>query len=246
MKKLPFLLIPLVSLPLLARENIQDSRVRNQWILWGALVGGTAVVGTQDGRIQRRVPVFLDTRFARKLDLKDFGRQGTAFEVLGTPLSVLAVGGSFYLAGLLKDSESAKDAGFSVAEAFVVNSVLVLSIKEVVGRARPVSTSDSHRFKPFSANASFPSGHTSTAFSVATIVSDYYESPWASALSYGLAGLVGVGRVLQNKHWTSDVLVGAMLGYGSGSLVLRWKKKHDALSFGIYPTGQGIFLSRKF
>lgn len=67
---------------------------------------------------------------------------------------------------------------------------------------------------------SFPSGHTFTAFTSATLLHREYgeNSVWYSVGGYSIAGLVGVSRVLNNKHWASDVLAGAGFGIVSGNL----------------------------
>lgn len=63
-------------------------------------------------------------------------------------------------------------------------------------------------------NHSFPSGHTATAFMTATMLSKEYGhiSPWISIGSYSVATATGLMRVVNNKHWLSDVLTGAGVG----------------------------------
>lgn len=68
---------------------------------------------------------------------------------------------------------------------------------------------------------SWPSGHTATAFVGATILHKEYgmtRSPWYSVAGYGMATATGVMRVLNNRHWVSDVLSGAGIGIMSGEL----------------------------
>ena len=68
---------------------------------------------------------------------------------------------------------------------------------------------------------SFPSGHTATAFVAATIMHKEYgltRSPWWSVAGYGCATLTGIMRTLNNRHWISDVLVGAGIGVISADL----------------------------
>ena len=68
---------------------------------------------------------------------------------------------------------------------------------------------------------SWPSGHTATAFVGATILHKEYgltRSPWYSVAGYGVATATGVMRVLNNRHWISDVLSGAGIGIMSGEL----------------------------
>ena len=80
---------------------------------------------------------------------------------------------------------------------------------------------------------SWPSGHTATSFVGATILHKEYgltRSPWYSVAGYGLATATGVMRVLNNRHWVSDVMSGAgigilsaELGYAVGDLLFKGK-----------------------
>lgn len=80
----------------------------------------------------------------------------------------------------------------------------VQGLKHTTSVSRP-DGSDTH---------SFPSGHTAMAFMTATMLSkEYgYKSPWVSIGAYGLAATTGLMRVANNKHWLSDVMVGAGVG----------------------------------
>lgn len=72
-----------------------------------------------------------------------------------------------------------------------------------------------------STHNSWPSGHTATAFVGATILHKEYgltRSPWYSIAGYSLATATGVMRVLNNRHWISDVLSGAGIGILSTEL----------------------------
>lgn len=86
----------------------------------------------------------------------------------------------------------------------------VNTLKYTTKETRPDNTS----------NNSFPSGHTATAFMCATILHKEYgmKSPWYSIGGYTLAGLTGVTRQLNNRHWIGDVLVGAGIGMISTDL----------------------------
>ena len=68
---------------------------------------------------------------------------------------------------------------------------------------------------------SWPSGHTATSFVGATLLHKEYgltRSPWYSIAGYGVATATGVMRVLNNRHWVSDVMSGAGIGILSGEL----------------------------
>lgn len=99
----------------------------------------------------------------------------------------------------------------SAAMSYGIMAALVNGIKYTAKEMRPDGTS---------AN-SWPSGHTATAFVGATMLHKEYgltRSPWFSVLGYGTATATGVMRVLNNRHWISDVLSGAGIGILSGEL----------------------------
>ncbi|MDR2586169.1 MAG: phosphatase PAP2 family protein [Prevotellaceae bacterium] len=76
--------------------------------------------------------------------------------------------------------------------------------KKAVGRERP----------DLSNHLSFPSGHTQTAFVAAEFLHQEFknESVWISVGGYAAASFVGIARIFNNKHWVSDVVVGAGIG----------------------------------
>ena len=74
-------------------------------------------------------------------------------------------------------------------------------------------------------NLSFCSGHTSSAFSIATVFADQYkENPYVPPIAYGLATLTGLSRIYSNAHWSSDAFFGAALGYFVSKAVLSYHK----------------------
>ena len=73
-----------------------------------------------------------------------------------------------------------------------------------------------------SSYSSFPSGHTTVAFAAATVFAmEYKDTKWAPVLAYSVSSLIGLSRIMQNAHWTSDVMVGAALGYLCGRQVVN-------------------------
>lgn len=113
---------------------------------------------------------------------------------------------------------------FSAGFSYAFMAMFVNGIKYTASEMRPDGTS---------AN-SFPSGHTATAFTAATIMHKEYgltRSPWWSVLGYSFATTTGIMRTLNNRHWISDVLVGAGIGVISTDLGymmadLWFKNKH--------------------
>ena len=99
----------------------------------------------------------------------------------------------------------------SAAMSYGIMAALVNGIKYTAKEMRPDGST---------AN-SWPSGHTATSFVGATILHKEYgltRSPWFSVAGYGVATATGVMRVLNNRHWVSDVLSGAGIGIMSTEL----------------------------
>lgn len=87
---------------------------------------------------------------------------------------------------------------------FVLMGIVVLSMKSLCGVIRPDGSD----------LLSFPSGHTATVVTAASILcKEYgYKSKWIAALIYLPAVITGLTRLLNNRHWLSDVLAGAIIG----------------------------------
>ena len=224
---------------------LQPSFLKRHAIPIGVCAGLLAGIGAFDKQIHENIPELLTDRFGRRLDLHSVGKHNSILDDLGNPVGFFGISGGFYLGGLIGRSENTRKVGILAAEAGLVGSALTGGIKFLVGRERPTNGKDADTFKPLSGHDSFPSGHTSTVFSVATVISTHYDSIWVSGISYGLAGMVGLGRMFQNHHWASDVTAGAMLGYGSGKLVTHWEnRKH--WSRRLYTDGRSIFFVQRF
>ena len=109
----------------------------------------------------------------------------------------------------------------SSAMAYALMAAIVNPIKYTASEMRPDG----------STRNSWPSGHTATAFVSATILHKEYgltRSPWYSVAGYGIATATGIMRVLNNRHWVSDVLSGAGIGiistelaYGFSDLIFK-------------------------
>ena len=143
-----------------------------------------------------------------------------------TSAAILAAPLALYGTGLIrKDSKMTRTAllaGEAVADAEILTEVF----KPAVSRWRPNTQIPSNgnfadtfaeggnRFS--SAHSSFPSGHTITAFAVAAVVSRLdtgRHHRWVPILAYGGAAAIGFSRLTLSAHYTSDVFVGAFLGY---------------------------------
>lgn len=154
---------------------------------------------------------------------------------MGTIWSLGVLAGSATY-GWVADDERALHAARDGLEASIIASVVICPVvKFAVGRERPRQDQDgSDDFRPFSGNSSFPSGHTTQAFTIATVVARTWSDQWyVGALAYGVAASVGLARINDNSHYLSDVLAGAALGTAVGWAVVGWN--HERSNVRIEP-----------
>lgn len=150
------------------------------------------------------------------------GRDGTRDDIartirhVGQPEVYATVALGTVAAGLISGNSKITRAGARISSGIALGGVVSTLIKFSVGRRRPFSARDQYTFGPFSkADASFPSGHTMTAFALATGISDEVHSLPVTIGMYTLATGVGWSRMNDNKHWLTDVLTGAAIGITS-------------------------------
>lgn len=174
-------------------------------------------------------------------------------ERFGAEYSVGVLGG-FFLAGAMGNETAAAVALDGVAASLIASGMITPAIKTVTGRARPRENVGTAKFQPFnvgySFNSSFPSGHTTEAFALASVIAGHYEETWVACASYSVAGLVGAARSYHDAHFASDVLAGALIGTLVGKSVVAHNKQmrsgQMALLPEITPGMVGVRIVRKF
>lgn len=136
-------------------------------------------------------------------------------EIIAIPVSLMAV-------GYARHDNYQVDTALLCAQSYGDSALVDLGIKAVTRRQRPADIPPDGSFtgtffnggkSPFK-GSSFPSGHAAGAFSVATVVAERYRNhrwvPWAV---YGMATAISLSRITTNAHFSSDVFLGATLGY---------------------------------
>jgi membrane-associated phospholipid phosphatase len=183
-----------------------------QWELFSLSVAGIGAASLLDGRVR-------DAELRDHSHLAD--QVAKDFEPLGST-GAWGVLGSFYLAGLVRDDSRAKAVGEDgVLASVLAGGIIAPALKLAAGRRRPRDTTRTYDFKPFSSNQSFPAGHATEAFAVASVIAGHYDAWWVRDLSYGSAALVGFARIHHQGHFLSDVTAGALLGTAVGRAVVR-------------------------
>jgi membrane-associated phospholipid phosphatase len=143
------------------------------------------------------------------------------FDRFGDVTGIGPIVGGLALTGVLTHNSKVMQVALHALESVVVASVVAQTTKHVFGRLRPYADADldATDFTYFSSNGAFPSGHTSAAFAMATTLGDAVNNRWATIGFYGLATGTGWARLAEEKHWVSDVVAGAGVGFISARFV---------------------------
>ncbi len=166
----------------------------------------------------------------------------TVVQRFGAEYSFGVLGG-FAIVGLAARDRAAMDVAMDGLLASAIASGLAAPLGKIaVGRSRPDAGEGPGNFRPFSGDSSFPSGHTTQAFTVASVIAAHDGRLWVKVVSFGLAGAVGFARVHENAHWASDVVGGAILGTAVGAAVVRVNARVRAGS-SIEPERRAIALT---
>ncbi|NOT91404.1 phosphatase PAP2 family protein [Ferruginibacter sp.] len=175
--------------------------------------------------------------------LKSINKNETNFknkylELNASSVTVLSVGipAGIAIAGFINHDKKLQRDALYMGGAFIVTGIITQSTKRIIDRQRPFEKySFIIKRDDESGGLSFPSGHTSSAFSTATSVALRYRKWYFVAPSYLFASSVAWARMYQGVHYPSDVFAGALIG--TGSAWLGWKvqkfiekKQHKAIS----------------
>jgi len=183
----------------------------NHWLPTIVVVGVTAGLLAADAH---DAPYFRRTSTFNEFN-RVFASNIASSEILIAPAS-------FYVVGLLDKDPYARKTGLLAGEALADVTVLSVIIKGVTRQVRPEAIPPYGNFSdtffnakgdPFSSG--FPSGHTISAFAVATIIASRCgkRHRWVPFVAYGAAAIIGFSRITTQAHFPSDVFVGAALGY---------------------------------
>jgi membrane-associated phospholipid phosphatase len=138
---------------------------------------------------------------------------------------VLVIPAGMGTVGLLRDNEKLLNNAFETLAATAINFGVTTALKYSINRDRPFVTYPDIRKKSGAGSPSFPSGHTSSAFTLATSLSLDYPKWYVIVPAYTWAGTVGYSRMHLGVHYPSDVLAGALIGAGSAWLTHAVNKK---------------------
>jgi membrane-associated phospholipid phosphatase len=205
----------------------------HDWLKLGVITAGTALAMQVDEPI--RDAVLRDNgRYLRSVPVKAGNLWG---EWYSPPL--LAIG--FGLHGWLANNGSSKKVGFELMQAVLYGAAVTEVLKFAFGRARPYTNEGAFSFHPFKLPhvgfLSLPGGHVTSAFSASAVLSRNARPTALKILAYLPAALTFGSRVYEDRHWTSDQVLGASVGYVMGNWVvdLHERKQSAARVAAAYP-----------
>jgi hypothetical protein len=175
-----------------------------------------------------------------ELQEKGLIKVGKSFSKYGETVYVMPIILGFGVYGWVADSPREKETFLMVTEALVTSATWTNLMKVGFGRERPsqreapesdwvgpfgiFSNEANMRGKQFT---SFPSGHSSAIWSIATVLAHQYPKYYiVPILSYSIATAVAYSRMVVDDHWLSDIVVGSALGYLCARQVIRDNPKH--------------------
>ena len=140
-----------------------------------------------------------------------------------TPFAI-TVSAGLIAAGLLQDKQTVTLNGIQTGTALIVSSLASTGLKYMIGRKRPGTAGDGIISRVQVRDPSFPSGHTTVAFALATAVSILKPDWYVIAPCSIWAGTVAVSRMYLGVHFPTDILGGMVLGTGFSFLVWQGRK----------------------
>lgn len=176
--------------------------------------------------------------FANDRDIMDFVQRNKTpttesilsfGEHLGGTVGMTSIAAGSYFIGAVMKNGKLKQVGIFTVTAGLATQIVTEAFKKSFQRTRPNETENPNDF--FEGGQSFFSGHSSAAFSLATVIAEVYkDKPLVPYIAYGAAALTAFSRVHDNKHWASDVIVGAIAGHLITKILIRTLQNTDRSS----------------
>jgi len=192
------------SLPGLVVEDSKEIVSSRGSLFWLLAAGGGSIALRQSGADDR-----IDESFQRNPWISRHSDLDKFVDYAGSPATHFAATGIWYVVRAAQGDEVGMRNAWTMFEALSVNGAITLGLKLIVNDKTPNGKS-----------LAWPSGHTSSSFTVAAVLDELY-GPWVGIPAYVGAGFVGYRMMDARDHWASDVLFGAVLGYIVGHQVAQ-------------------------
>ncbi len=212
-----------------------------EWLTTGAAAGGTALLFTLDDPVRT---VFRRNHSRTADRLSDVG------SYYGNGKYAVGLSGAIYIAGTISKSRDVRETGILVFESVLFAGITTNIVKSLAGRSRPYTGEGVTRFRGFQLNddhLSLPSGHSTVAFAVSSVLARRLDNLAASVGLYSLATITAASRIYEDEHWLSDTVLGAIIGTVTGLAVSGYHDDEEHhTSFLLSPTLDGVRVSFVF
>jgi membrane-associated phospholipid phosphatase len=162
----------------------------------------------------------LDIDLLRKINLERNQALDPTFKFITNSVTPIGLGAPLIITsiGFIQKDQTLKNKGYYIGATLLSSAVITTTLKFTIDRERPFVTYPDIQKLTGAGSPSFPSGHTSEAFAVATSLSMAFPEWYVIAPSFLWAGAAGYSRMHLGVHYPSDLLVGALVGAGSAWL----------------------------
>ena len=189
------------------RKSSYDSHAVKKYLIPFAIITGALIATDQKtGDLLPNTP--------------DQARWSGRVSQLGAWYTLAGVSGATFLTGQFAGNGHARETGWLALESLGHAQAAVFAIKQMANRARPLDGDQNGGF--WKGGTSFPSGHSASAFAVATVFAYEYRDHIAVPIAaYSVASLVAVSRIGAQRHWLSDIFAGGSMGFMIGRNTYR-------------------------
>ncbi len=157
-----------------------------------------------------------DTSASRRIQSLPFQQDAIRGSNIGVGMELSTAGLMYAIGCSGHRSPSAASAGFTALEAMGAANLINLGVKAATNRQYPYQKNSRGEF--WEGGKSFPSGHAAASFAFAAVLAHRYpHKRWLKWSAYGLATGVSLSRLAGKRHFPSDMLIGATLGYITGT-----------------------------
>ena len=208
---------------------------QTDWFITGSILGGTALLFTADPSVRT---------FAQRNRSDGGDNVSNVIQGYGQPVYGVGVAAGLYIGGCALKNSGMRTTAVMILESMAFAGITTTVIKTLAGRSRPYLEEGQYRFSGMQFNTdhtSLPSGHSTVAFSISSVLAERLHNVYASVGLYSLAAAVMGARIYNDEHWLSDTFLGAAIGTASGIAVAHYHEKStDEVSVSIIPMGDRI------
>jgi len=215
---------------------------KKDWLIAGGVVGASFSCFIFDGTVSR----FFDTHKSQFLD--EVSGATTHFGDYKMQLPIFL--GTWSVGIATKSPTLQKIAGDGLEASLFAAGLITPLIVLTSGRNLPEEHEDPMKFKPFTRGRySYPSGHTTEAFAMATVIDQNLRKHfgyWHTPIVYAFATGTAFSRVYDQKHYVSDIVLGAGIGWAVGYWVSNKPRDLDKQTVFLLPSSNGATMLVRF